>query len=136
MEVDICSKQNIKFMHFVIDVKVFTICMLVHSCWMLDLHRKKTVADTFAGKELPPNIAALTNTKFICPNTKRFTLQEDNNQIFFVPFSETDQGAIGSRDRGNKKSNSLFRIFSHEYSSNDPPDAVKVQSHGLSKGPY
>ena len=95
--------------------------------------KKETVADTFAGKELPPNIAALTNTKFICPNTKRFTLQKDSNQIFFVPFLETDQGTIGSKDRGNKKSNSLFRDFSHEYSSNDYPDAVKVQSHGSSK---
>jgi hypothetical protein len=50
-----------------------------------------------------------------------------------VPFLETDQGAIGSKDRGNKKSNSLFRDFSHEYSSNDYPDAVKVQSRRLSK---
>jgi len=95
--------------------------------------KKKSIADTFAGKELPPRIAALTSTKFICPNTKRFTLQEDDNQIFLVPFLEKDQGSIDSGDRGIKKRNSLFRDFSHVYLSDDPPDAVKVQSHGSSK---
>lgn len=61
--------------------------------------KKETVADTFVGKEIPPNIAALTNTKFICPNAKRFTLQKDSNQIFLVPFLETDQGVLGSKDQ-------------------------------------
>ncbi len=88
---------------------------------------KESIVDTFAGKELPSRIAALTGTKFICPKTKRFTLQEDNNQIFLVPFLETVQGSTESKDKGIKKRNSLFRDFSHVYSSDDPPDAVKVQ---------
>ncbi len=95
--------------------------------------KQKSIADTFGGKELPPSIAALISSKFICPNTKRFTLQEDNNQIFLIPFLETDKGTIGSRDRSIKKRNSLFRDFSHVYSSDDPPDAVKVQPHEPSK---
>ena len=46
--------------------------------------KKESIADIFAGKELSSYIAALTSTKFICSNTKRFTLQEDNNQIFSI----------------------------------------------------
>ena len=89
--------------------------------------KKESITDIFAGKELPSNIAALTSTKFICPNTKRFTLQEDNNQIFLIPFLETDKETIDSRNRSIKKINSLFRDISHVYSSDDPPDAVKVK---------
>ena len=95
--------------------------------------KQKSIADTFGGKELPPRIAALCSTKFICPNAKRFTLQEDSNQIFLVPCLETGKDAIGSRNRGIKKINSLFRDFSHDYSSDDPPDAVKAKFHGQSK---
>ena len=87
--------------------------------------KQKSITDTFGGKELPPSIAALISTKFICPNTKRFTRQEDSNQIFLVPYLE--------RDRGIKKINSLFRDFSHDYSSDDPPDAVKAKPHRSSK---
>ncbi len=97
--------------------------------------KKESITDTFAGKKLPPSITALTSTKFICPKTKRFTLQEDNNQIFLVPFLETAKGAIDSRNRGTKIRNCLFRDFSHVYSSDDPSDAVKVQSHWPSKDP-
>jgi len=86
---------------------------------------QKSITDTFGGKELPPSIDALISTKFICPNTKRFTLQEDSNQIFLVPYLE--------RDRGIKKINSLFRDFSHDYSSDDPPDTVKAKPHRSSK---
>ncbi len=88
---------------------------------------KKSIVDVFDGKVLPPHIAVLTGTKFICPKTKRFTLQEDNNQIFLVPFLEASQVTIDSGDQGILKRNSLFRNFSHGYSSDDPPDAVKVQ---------
>ncbi len=95
--------------------------------------KKESITDTFAGKKLPPSITALTSTKFICPKTKRFTLQEDNNQIFLVPFLETGNGAIDSRDRSRKKTNCLFRDFSHAYSGDDPPDAVKVKPHESSK---
>ncbi len=87
--------------------------------------KQKSITDTFGGKELPPSIDALISTKFICPNTKRFTRQEDSNQIFLVPYLE--------RDRGIKKINSLFRDFSHDYSSDDPPDAVKDKPHRSSK---
>ena len=73
--------------------------------------KKESIADTFEGKELSSSMAVLTSTKFICPKTKRFTLQEDNNKFFLVPFLETDQGAIDSKDRGVKKRNSLYRVF-------------------------
>jgi len=56
--------------------------------------KKESIADTFAGKELLPSIAALSSTKFVCPNTKRFTLQEDNNQIFLVPSLEIGKEAV------------------------------------------
>ncbi len=88
---------------------------------------KKSIVDVFDGKVLPPHIAVLTSTKFICPKTKRFTLQKDNNQIFLVPFLETSREFIDSRDQDVLKRNSLFRDFSHVYSSDDLPDAVKVK---------
>ncbi len=88
---------------------------------------KKSIVDVFDGKTLPPRIAVLTGTKFICPKTKRFTLQEDNNQIFLVPFLEASQVAVDLRDQGILKRNSLFRNYLHVYSSDTPPDAVKIK---------
>ncbi len=76
--------------------------------------KKISIADVFAGNELPPCIAALTKTKSIYQKTKRFTLQEDNNQISLVPFLETDQGHIASRDRGIKKE-TVYSEFFHKY---------------------
>ncbi len=45
----------------------------------------ESIGDVYAGEELPSNIASIINTKTVCPNTKKWTIQKDNNQIFLVP---------------------------------------------------
>lgn len=45
---------------------------------------KASLNDTYAGKDLPPEIANFINNKTMCPNTKRMFTQQDNNQIFLV----------------------------------------------------
>ena len=47
--------------------------------------KKESIADTYAGKELPPQVATLSNNEVTCPNTGKLTSQEDNNQVFLVP---------------------------------------------------
>ena len=46
---------------------------------------KESIGNTYAGKELDPNVANLINNKIQCPNTGKLTIQEDNNQVFLVP---------------------------------------------------
>ena len=48
---------------------------------------KSSIGDTYAGKELPPQIATLTNNTFTCPNTNKPFSQSDNDQVFLVPIS-------------------------------------------------
>jgi hypothetical protein len=48
---------------------------------------KASIGDTYAGKELPPQIALLIDNKTTCPNTRRLTSQKDNNQVFLVPIA-------------------------------------------------
>jgi hypothetical protein len=45
---------------------------------------RASIGDTYAGKELPPEILDLQSLITRCPNTgKKFT-QQDNNQVFLV----------------------------------------------------
>ncbi len=47
--------------------------------------KKESIGNTYAGKELPTQVATLSNNKVSCPNTGRLTSQKDNNQVFLVP---------------------------------------------------
>jgi hypothetical protein len=46
---------------------------------------RASVADAYAGKELPPSLAILSSHMITCPNTGRLTAQRDNHQVFLVP---------------------------------------------------
>ena len=46
---------------------------------------KASIGDTYAGKELPPEIATLINNTTICPKSGKAILQRDNDQVFLVP---------------------------------------------------
>ena len=48
---------------------------------------KASIGDTYAGKDLPSQIATLTGNMTTCPVTKKLTSQKDNNQVFLVPVS-------------------------------------------------
>ncbi len=48
--------------------------------------QKQSVSDLFEGKELPSEVADLANNRFICPTTQEMRLQEDNDQVFVIPF--------------------------------------------------
>ena len=50
--------------------------------------KKESINNLYAGKELPPSIATLTNNKTMCPKTGRLTSQSDNNQVFLVPIPD------------------------------------------------
>jgi len=50
--------------------------------------KKESIGDTYAGKELPPQVATLIGNMTNCPITKRLTSQKDNNQVFLVPVSD------------------------------------------------
>ena len=48
--------------------------------------QKEKLMNAFAGKEIPPEIAALIiSNEFLCPQTGEITSQNDNNQVFLVP---------------------------------------------------
>ena len=47
-----------------------------------------SINDTYQGKELPPELATLTNNKTTCPITRKITSQKDNKQVFLVPISD------------------------------------------------
>jgi len=49
--------------------------------------QKDSIGNTYAGKELPPEIAIIEGNMTNCPNTGKMTSQKDNNQIFLVPSS-------------------------------------------------
>jgi hypothetical protein len=44
-----------------------------------------SIGDTYAGKDLPPNIMTLSGNMTICPRTGKLTSQKDNHQVFLVP---------------------------------------------------
>ena len=46
---------------------------------------RASIGDTYAGRELPSQVATLMGNKTPCPNTGRMTSQEDNKQVFLVP---------------------------------------------------
>lgn len=46
---------------------------------------EKSIGDTYAGRELPQQVANLINNRTVCPNTKKLFTQRDNNQVFLVP---------------------------------------------------
>jgi len=48
---------------------------------------KASIGDTYKGRDLPPEIAMLTNNSITCPNTGRLSVQKDNNQVFLVPIA-------------------------------------------------
>jgi hypothetical protein len=43
-----------------------------------------SVAETYAGKELPTSLINMMNKPTRCPNTARFFRQSDNSHIFLV----------------------------------------------------
>lgn len=38
-----------------------------------------SIGDTYAGKELPPEMVMFSNNRVTCPNTGRLTSQKDND---------------------------------------------------------
>jgi hypothetical protein len=46
---------------------------------------RESVGNAYAGKEVPPEVAALITNMVTCPQTQRLTSQQDNNQVFLVP---------------------------------------------------
>lgn len=48
---------------------------------------RASIADVYKGRDLPPNIVALINNRIVCPQTKRWVLQRNNNQVFLVPIN-------------------------------------------------
>jgi hypothetical protein len=65
-------------------------CSQVHQIWItLTLDdgppAKESIGNTYAGKELPPQVATLIDNKTTCPNTGKLTSQKDNSQVFLVP---------------------------------------------------
>ena len=71
--------------------------ILVFCDWCGDVHyagvtlsleggpdEKTSIADHYAGKEVPEHIKMTKNT-YTCPNTGKQYTQEDNHQVFMVP---------------------------------------------------
>ncbi len=46
---------------------------------------KASIGDAYAGKELPTQVAMLTNNQTTCPVTEKLTSQADHYQVFLVP---------------------------------------------------
>jgi hypothetical protein len=47
--------------------------------------QKASIADTFVGQDLPPDLATLKNDRVYCPKTGRRYAQTNYKQIFLVP---------------------------------------------------
>jgi len=45
---------------------------------------RASIADVYAGQELPAQIMTLSNNYTTCPQTGKPTQQKDNNQVFLV----------------------------------------------------
>jgi hypothetical protein len=46
---------------------------------------KRSVCAFYAGKQVPPEIAALIDSQVLCPKTGKMYTQKDLHQIFLVP---------------------------------------------------
>ena len=46
---------------------------------------KKSIGDTYHGKEVPQELIRLHNNSVQCPKTGNLFFQKDNNQLFLVP---------------------------------------------------
>ncbi len=65
-------------------------CHQVHPLWVdIDLCNgplsKACIGDIYAGKDLPPEVAMITEHTTICPIKKVLTFQKDINQVFLEP---------------------------------------------------
>ena len=49
---------------------------------------KRSVGAFYAGKQVPPKIAALLDSKVLCPKTGKMFTRENPNQIFLVPLGQ------------------------------------------------
>ena len=47
--------------------------------------KKQSIADAYEGKDLPPSLAALKDSRVYCPKTGRQYSQRDSQKIFLVP---------------------------------------------------
>ena len=50
---------------------------------------KESIANSYAGKDLPPTVAGLKNKRVYCPKTGRQYSQNDNRKVFLVPIGES-----------------------------------------------
>ena len=46
---------------------------------------KASLEQAYADRSMPPEIAALINSRIQCPETKRTFSQQDSSQVFLVP---------------------------------------------------
>lgn len=46
---------------------------------------KRSIGDTYEGRDLPPQVATLVNNATRCPTTGRMIPQRNNDQVFLVP---------------------------------------------------
>ena len=65
-------------------------CLETHPCGIsitLDdgPPNKASIGDTYAGRDLPTEVVALSKNEFPCLTTGRPTMQENNDQVFLVP---------------------------------------------------
>jgi len=47
-----------------------------------------TIDETYRGKRLPPEVAAMMANRIECTNTGRWTQQDDDTQVFLVPVGD------------------------------------------------
>ena len=46
---------------------------------------KQSLADTFQGQPMPPQVSAIEGHKTLCLKTGKMFVQQDNSRIFLVP---------------------------------------------------
>ncbi len=49
---------------------------------------RASIGDTYAGRQLPNNVANIIRNQFTCTTNNTLTIQEDNAQIFLVPLGD------------------------------------------------
>ena len=52
---------------------------------------KQSIAETYPGKNRPPQLQAIDGHKTLCLKTGRMFIQEHNDQIFLVPSYSTER---------------------------------------------
>lgn len=66
---------------------------------------KRSIGAYYAGKQPPPKIADLLDSRVLCPKTDEMFTQKDPNQIFLVPLvqkktpNKSENTSIKARDR-------------------------------------